>query len=381
MLFNNPLPRGQQPRFHESSGLRSIRDGDSTDKLWKKSKTDSWQVGALARALQRTDRIVQGLRRRILGGTPPQDTAALPKHPFQIYQPSNVSAFKTGIAFLGPGDGVATMCNIDATKPTDFTANPPTVNPSEAWRFWAVRSGTVEVRPTYKVPVAHFANNQYGDVVGDLGDNYALKYFVKNYTDGVSPHVTQAPFESSTDETVNPPLILSRAANGPNTFVFGFWLKITPDTATADVKVQLVAQVVYPDISGFIQSVPGDNTGNTIPVGYVYFAGSTEPEYIAHYLFDNVSGRFPSGNGNFSAVGGGKGGTMMNFRGVLNFQSGVTSPLDLTQQVFYPGDCIFINHFGALNNQSVIYMFTGDPKVWGNGLLDNNWLQIFGPSS
>lgn len=68
MNFNAPLPRAVQPRFHESSHLRSVRDGDANAKMWQKNRTLGSTIRSVAQATEQNTRQVAKLRRRILGG-------------------------------------------------------------------------------------------------------------------------------------------------------------------------------------------------------------------------------------------------------------------------------------------------------------------------
>jgi len=66
--FNAPIPRASQPYYHEGSSLRSNRDGDAVAKQWQKNRTVSKSVYAVVQALEQTQKEVNRLRRRIIGG-------------------------------------------------------------------------------------------------------------------------------------------------------------------------------------------------------------------------------------------------------------------------------------------------------------------------
>ena len=66
--FVNPISRGSQPRFHESSQLRSPRDTDSLHKGWKKNAQSTSQVYNLSQAVEQIQRELNRLRMRKGGG-------------------------------------------------------------------------------------------------------------------------------------------------------------------------------------------------------------------------------------------------------------------------------------------------------------------------
>jgi hypothetical protein len=69
MHFNNPIPRSGMPRFSESSSMRPLRDSGATGQLWKKTAKTTAQATVDTRALHLLQRKVEGLRRRVAGGS------------------------------------------------------------------------------------------------------------------------------------------------------------------------------------------------------------------------------------------------------------------------------------------------------------------------
>lgn len=284
---------------------------------------------------------------------PPVAKAVVPaakKHPFEIYQPTNYADFATGITFLD-STGTPTVCNIDATKPTDFTAVPPTVNPSESWRFLAVRTGQCEVRPNYSIPVYYDGLANYSDVQ-DVMTN--ADDFVGDFIDGYDDPLTT---------TRNPPLI---SPVSPSTYPDDFtglvlWIKITPDTSDSDYPTVAIAgaPAIVPNI--FPKTGP-----NIIPIGVAWSPGSfTASEgFIQQFIFDHARNRFPPGNGNFgnATLGGSGAGGVVNFRGrcVWAFP-GDNDPEDLLSQVFYPGDWILEDNDPSITGGSgaMMYQYVG----------------------
>ena len=68
MVFNNLIPRSGLPNRHESSAMRSMRDGDSIPNQWKKNQATSDRTSQIVRSLSVVQRQVNVIRRRIVGG-------------------------------------------------------------------------------------------------------------------------------------------------------------------------------------------------------------------------------------------------------------------------------------------------------------------------
>jgi hypothetical protein len=319
---------------------------------------------------------------------PPAGTAEAPavkKHPFEIYQPANVSDFATGITFLHPSSGIGTVCNIDATKPTDFNAVPPTVNPSESWRFWAVRTGMIEIRPNYTLIGNSPGSWLYGDRTGEP-NNWGYPFTVSDNTDGIQPDNYFLPqgsqeYDSPTTRTLNPPLIMSGTPDVNGFICMSLWIQITPDTSSMDFPAvaiggRNVQANVDTSISPFYYVGP-----NLIPVGIIYPGGFMSFNlnfHVQQFLFDHVRGRFPVGNGNFCSG-------VMNFRGIWSKSFGFLDPTDLDEQVFYPGDCVTVEEdftWGTyVRPRGVMWQFVGQyPKLWTEpGGLNYDWKAILYP--
>jgi len=65
--FNNPIPRSGLPQFAESTKMRSPRDSDATGRLWQKAAKVTAQESYNLSAIQRLQRELSRLRRRIVG--------------------------------------------------------------------------------------------------------------------------------------------------------------------------------------------------------------------------------------------------------------------------------------------------------------------------
>ena len=331
----------------------------------------------------------------------PQFPAKAPKaanlsHPFKIYQPTNFASFKQGYTFINDATGVATLCNIDTTKPTDFGANPPTCNPlTDAWRFWAVRCGQVEVRPIYSLPGLYVTFTPDGSTIMDA-NNWGYKYNVRLYTDGVSPafpnyvggNYIYKPFDDPTTETVNRPLIIagdgSPGSELPGFLGFAIWLQINPDTSGAALPtVSLVGRTYTPNFLGQVSAfnAVGNPSPNIIPVGTIETTyrpaglgvGYGQPMIVRQELFDHVTNRYPVATGN--ACNG-----PMNYRGTYGLVSGFMDPADLSSQIFYPGDVVCVGELGLANDHNGMFLLcTDEPKTWNGGpqSMPTWWKQVF----
>lgn len=69
--FSTPIPRAPQPKFHEGSALRSVRDSDNNSLLWKRDRVVSSNGGNQSNGLENLRRQVAQLRKRIPGGSIP----------------------------------------------------------------------------------------------------------------------------------------------------------------------------------------------------------------------------------------------------------------------------------------------------------------------
>jgi len=77
MIISSPVPRGKQPKWHESSGLQSIRESDSTPRQWIRQRTNGAQTDALARQVGVLTQQMGKYRRRIVGGGASSTTGTL----------------------------------------------------------------------------------------------------------------------------------------------------------------------------------------------------------------------------------------------------------------------------------------------------------------
>lgn len=305
--------------------------------------------------------------------------------PFKVYQPTNITKFTQCWMFPNNANGIGVLANIDSTKPTNLTSNPPTINPStDAWRFFAVRTGTCEYRPIY-------LNSNWSSVYDIAGDsqNFGVKFPVswpyifspaQNYgtTDGVgqwgaSLSANATPFDEQTTDTIRIPLAIGVALDpnvGANCAV---WIQITPDTVSAVPIFQICGNSYTDTNSGDYFNIPANQFN--IPVAQIVINPSED--FIPYqFVFDHINNRYPGGNGNY---GGNSQGTILNNRGQWNVGGGgtVTVPADLASQYFYPGDAIaYIN---SVADTAGVYVKTANSidKIVGDPSLDANWTLWF----
>ena len=136
MNFNSPIPRATQPRFHEGSGMRSVRDGDATSKVWQKSSSGQQQLNGLGLAVQQVQKQVMALRRRITGGGMPEDLITS-LCPFKIYpSPHNPAAtdsvadWRTFRVHMGTFNLILVDGTDGMTSLTNYVINPDEIDKS-----------------------------------------------------------------------------------------------------------------------------------------------------------------------------------------------------------------------------------------------------------
>ena len=270
-------------------------------------------------------------------GSPPTKQLS---HPFKIYQPTNFSSFATGITFLDPASGIGTVCNIDSTKPTDFNAIPPTVNPAtDAWRFWAVRCGQVEIRFNFSIPVPYgqYPAGEGGDFIA-VFNNWGGKYnLIEGNVDAICPEFG-FDYDDPTTESIGRPIIISSTPDEFGFVNFGLWIQITQDANQEDRPLMVVSGANFGTDFYDYFSYSGPNF---IPLGIIFGETvTTNPVFsIVQCVYDHVSNRYPPGNGHSGGGGVQQFSGVMNWRGFV-YSDGTSDPPDLINQVVYPGDVV-----------------------------------------
>jgi len=67
-MFSNPIQRSLQPKRHEGSAMRSVRDADDVSRSWVKNRTQQKQNNSDGQAIGKMQQEIMRLRRRIVGG-------------------------------------------------------------------------------------------------------------------------------------------------------------------------------------------------------------------------------------------------------------------------------------------------------------------------
>lgn len=68
MQFNTPIARTGLPKFHESSGQRSLRDSDAVPRQWQKNQITAGQTASLVENIKYLQQQLNRLRRRAGAG-------------------------------------------------------------------------------------------------------------------------------------------------------------------------------------------------------------------------------------------------------------------------------------------------------------------------
>jgi hypothetical protein len=289
-------------------------------------------------------------------------------YPFKVYKttPPGVPLDKDGNPKLplptaitfDATTGVQKVCNIDTTKPTDFSAAPPTVNPTtDAWRFYALRGGYIQIRSYFSV-LATYSNNYF---VGYLKD-YNQLVQPENGTDGLTPWGVPGEPSDSWDMPRNVSVegaggdILVIPSNSTDAsdldssgyIMFSLWLEINPDIDSSD-EVTVKVKGNRWDLQDFTNypAPPFQDSPNIIPIAVIksQFANPSDGGTDAYNL---IIDQIQSGH-------------VINryMPGMYNLNGGTPTPTavvpsamvsrgnwdidDIKDQVFYPGDVITIN--------------------------------------
>ena len=315
---------------------------------------------------------------------PPSSPQLAPFYPFKIYQPSNFAGFTTGFTF-DPVTYDGVVCNIDSTVPTDMTSIPPTVNPTtDAWRFWSIRSGLVDVRNNYDTSGGFPDSQEIGNWVGKwIPVIYVDDISQAGGTDGNEPanidiRPTALPFDVQTDVSQYPPLIIPGDASSfyLNYCKLQLWIQIIPDGFETEAKVKIQGSLWDRFNPGF--PVLGKNS---IPIGYVD-NGITFNNDLGEYsltqftptqmVFDHQYNRYPTGSGNFA---GDDFSTILNVRGI--YSDTFISPSDLEQQYMYPGDVVIFKKMSPTSGGMYMWVYTYPHLFNSNYANTGLWKQVF----
>jgi len=399
------------PHFSESSTLRSPRDSDSIPRSHFKHKDAGFNLTSVYQALRQIQSQMNRLRvRQAAPSIIP--TQVKPMFPFRIYKPDPLPPDGTAVTtFDSNGAQVAAVVN--STVPTDagftnggtWAATPPPINPTtDAWRFWNVRTGLVEVRPWFSV-IQLFSD------VGQLQGNYSEYNFVWSGTDGNYPqNLNGLEFDDPTT-TANyfeggTTLIIpgTPASNGIG---FSIWVQVVPDQDYYGyVDVRIMGKTCH-DLFSELQPFP-DSSPLVIPISLILTSIYSDGMHSATDLtvwqltFDHILNRWPPGmfgagywapdpvSGlNIWHPGSIGGSGALSYRGDWDND-------DIQDMVFYPGDVVKVTTaitafsdsaevtfslygFGGFTTIENVMLFmaqsvcfTGDPSN------DGNFVQVSG---
>ncbi len=298
---------------------------------------------------------------------PTAGSAAAKIPPFAIYKINPPPDGTNTTTFDSTGAQVA--ITVDSNVPTDFSAIPPTVNPvTDAWRFYQVRSGYVQVRP-------------YFSLIGSLGGFYS-GYF-KDYSallrvydvcDGITPEgypfgsLNGKPWDTS-DKTLGvgsvlSPLVIPSLAGDDTDLdfdgnvLFSFWLTITPDSGPSDdVAITLNGwRWSYSAIGSYVNSPFPGASPNVIPIGVIKsqqanFDSPTSPNpydlVIDQIQSGHVINRYPPGMLGNSGPFGPTPNTPTNppsatddIAGPMIYRGNWQNDVTIQDSAFYPGDFV-----------------------------------------
>ena len=308
--------------------------------------------------------------------------------PFRIYKPDPLPPDGFAYVVTFDEDGNAIPAKIDSTNPTDFTASPPTINPTtDAWRFWRVRGGEVEVRPYYSLIIPQY---YWGGM-----ENGALRTCYPDYTDSAFPFTGGYPYLQYDDLTdgggyvlIIPNITGTYNSNDDVDYVgnilFSIWIEIIPDASEYEsVSVSIKGKrfsipANMGDIVGANQFTPFPaNSPFVIPIGIVgskgaSYIGSTDPYnlLVEQIVSANIINRWSPGmfGGDIDSYGSIPG--ALCYRGDWNIDDSIQD------MVFYPGDVVRICNT-ITGTDTISYhalQFTGTPYGGTRSYLYNYML-------
>jgi len=300
-------------------------------------------------------------------------------YPFKIYQPTNFKDFDTGFAF-DPITYDLVDCLIDSNIPTVY---PYTVNPdTDAWRFWAIRAGQVEIRPIYTL----ISDATVCDLRSP--NNYGWKFDFGDGCDGNSQYGSiiepYTEFDTPTTKTKLPPLILPDPISGDFTnpyIAFYLWIQIVPDTQKNVLPYAKIQGYMGTNVFAANQ-IPVQGK-YTIPIGTIdnnnSFDGGVyhlDNFTVDQFIFDNQVNLFPKGGGNFlyKDAFSPDGSTSLNYRGFYR-SAGTSWPLDLKDQIMYPGDVVWFRDFSGFDT---LCIWSNNPATFYADPYYSTWKIIYG---
>lgn len=358
--FNTPIPRALQPKFHEGSAMRSVRDADNNSLQWKRNQTSTKQGNADGQGLETLRRQVAQIRRRIVGGFVPTPQTAT-YFPFEIYKPDN-SNIGNGYCFDDAGNPVDCTITSDPTMPTNL---PTVLNlGTDAWRVFAVRGGLCSFRPyNYSIVDGGFYGGIYGcESVSPEGvDNISLDYLQFDPTKSVPAII---------------PIIIPGSVAATDTWYFSIWCQAMQGDSSDDfVSAQIMAIASTDPAITTVFPLPQDSLqvwiGLVTNEGFVLGVNPL-PFEIEQFQYGHID-LSPAMTENNLGNGMTPPGLNLNF--AINFRGNWDNDL-ITDKIFYTGDAVLttqqIERLGIYNQQVWVQTaigFTDDPSSDDNFFL------------
>lgn len=112
MNFNAPLQQGKQPRYHEGSDLRSVRDSDVNSRLHSKARVGQRQSDNLNQSVALLHKQLAGLRRRVVGDI--SESVFVWQEPYKELDPS-VFVEEGTLVYISPNNDLVTTGLTDPT--------------------------------------------------------------------------------------------------------------------------------------------------------------------------------------------------------------------------------------------------------------------------
>lgn len=305
-------------------------------------------------------------------------------YPFKVYPLTDLSLLvgKTqGLAVaFSTGASLVPCLIVDINTPTNLALSPPQVSIKDTWRFWAVRSGYVEIRPTY-----HLTNGVGGANGGmPIVPKFTDFYDIIPYWDNLN-YPDEQPFKLYNSDTV---VVLGGTPNDNGQMTAALWIQCVSDTS--DINSLPTASIAGYTVADFVDNVEPafvvDNNG-VIPVAIIAISqsdgNSPSLNTAINFIFDHVRNRYPCGNGSWPAGAGNS--TVVNMRGTVEYNEStaesIVVPSDLLSQAMYPGDSIWFYSFnddGTTYNSQFIFVgptaaMFNQGYTYPNPIADPNW--------
>lgn len=132
-LMNSPIPRARQVRGYQGSLLRSVRDSERPDQLWKKVNPTSLAMEVVLRQLSKLQSELGKLRHRIIGGGGSSSSGSVDYA--GEYDPGLAYSAKVIVKFTPDGDAAGNYIS--------KTNVPPGISPDVGSIYWDSIDGPV----------------------------------------------------------------------------------------------------------------------------------------------------------------------------------------------------------------------------------------------